>query len=197
MRRYVYAIRNKHTERQGHGFEYEKRVVAKYHLSSTDKYTSEHDAIITNIPVQIKCIKYGSAIEMGDYFRNKQKRKDFILIVGFWKDYKDNILNEYIFNVKHTQYVSNMRYDYDDDMKNEIKLISNSTSDDLKWKSFCSHHKTQYLLYNNSISLRFKRDHKTQKRIQCAIPWREFNWWFRQEFEEISKNDFIESLMIR
>ena len=53
-----------------------------------------------------------------------------------------------------------------------MKLITNNHSDDSKWKIF----REKYTkLYGDSIiSLRFKRDHKTQKRIQCGIAYKNF-----------------------
>jgi len=45
--------------------------------------------------------------------------------------------------------------------------ISNDRSDDNKWKQFRLKWKEKY--GDSIISLRFKRDHKKQKRIQCGI----------------------------
>jgi hypothetical protein len=54
------------------------------------------------------------------------------------------------------------------DMKSEMKLISNSKNDDNKWREFVKKYKK---LHGKDALLqpRFKRDHKSQKRIQCAI----------------------------
>lgn len=51
--------------------------------------------------------------------------------------------------------------------------ISNDRKDDAKWKEFCKKYKTIYG-EDAVISIRFKRDHKKQKRIQCAISYTNF-----------------------
>ena len=52
-----------------------------------------------------------------------------------------------------------------------MKQISNDRSDDGKWKEFRKKWNLLYKKFNNNpvITLRFKRDHKKQKRIQCGI----------------------------
>lgn len=183
---------NENTERQGHGFAYEQKVLMKFGLSKCKNYTSEYDATCGNLHVQVKCIKYGCAIELGCYFRNKKKNKDFILIIGFWRGTKDNIVEERIYSIHHEVYSSNLKYDEDASMMEEMKLISNLHEDDQRWKQFCTKHKKVWSTYNNNIDIRFKRDHKTQKRIQCAISWRQYNEWFKQTFEELSVQKFEE-----
>lgn len=183
---------NNNTERQGHGFAYEQRVLTKFGLTKCKNYTSEYDATCGNLHVQVKCIKYGCAIELGCYFRNKKKNIDFILIIGFWRGNKDNIVEERIYFIDHKVYSSNLKYDDDAPMLEEMRLISNLHEDDQRWKQFCNKHKKMWSTYNNNIDIRFKRDHKTQKRIQCAISWRRYNNWFKEVFEELSLQKFEE-----
>jgi hypothetical protein len=181
------------TERQGHGFEYEQQILERFGLN-TCEYISPYDAVCGNIHIQIKCIKYGCAIELGDYFRNKRKNVDFILIVGFWKYAKDNIVEEYIFLVKHEVFTANLRYDADTEMVEELKLITNLRQDDDRWQKYCSRNKHRYASFHNKIDIRFKRDHKTQKRIQCAISWNNFNDWFKNTFEKLTIEKFEQIL---
>jgi hypothetical protein len=63
------------------------------------------------------------------------------------------------------------------EMLDEMSTISNDKSDDSKWKQFRLKWKERY--GNSIISLRFKRDHKKQKRIQCGI----------------SRNNFLEVIL--
>lgn len=184
----------KRTERQGHGFEYEQNVVQRFGLQKSTNYISPFDSMCGDIPVQIKCIKFGCAIELGDYFRNKQKNCNFILIIGFWKDSKDNIIEEYIFFVKFDVFIANLHYDADEQMIAELKLISNLYEDDDCWEAYCNRHKSRFATFHNKIDIRFKRDHKTQKRIQCAISWNNFNTWFKPTFECISVRKFEDIL---
>lgn len=185
-------------ERQGHGFAYERTFLNKCkNLQQCANYTSEYDAVCGDIMIQIKCIKHGCAIELGDYFRNKSKNSNFILVIGFWKGQKDNIVEEHIFLIDHSKFTSNLIYNDDTSMITEMRLISNLKSDDERWTNFCERHKEAYKKKNNKIDIRFKRDHKTQKRIQCAISWGSYNTWFKETFQEVSfeqLNDMINDI---
>ena len=183
-----------HTERQRHGFEYDKTMLSKFGLEKSRNYTSPYDALCGDIGVQVKCIKYGCAIEMGDYIRNKNKKNDFLLMVGFWDGEKENVVEEDIYHVDHQEFVSNLFYDRDLQMKSEMNLITNLHEDDDRWTDFRVRHSRRWKTFNNHIDIRFKRDHKSQKRIQCAISWKNYNKWFKKSFIKMSKND-IEILL--
>ncbi len=180
--------------RQAHGFVYEQHIIDHFHLLKCKPYTAKFDAYTTelstlvstppNTPVQIKCIQYKSSIELGDYLRNKRITTDFILIIGFWQYQKSRIINQYIFYIDAKIYADNLRFEHDKSMYQELKLITNLKIDDVRWKKFCSFYRSHWSK-SNQISLRFKRDHKTQKRIQCAIPWKSFQNYFLQKFENI------------
>lgn len=181
-------------ERQKHGFVYQSNVIKKFNLSEQKGYTSEYDATYKQTPVQIKCSKYGSSLELGDYTRNKKKNKDFILAIGLWQlnDTYENklkiITNEYMLYIEHCKYTQQLGYynEYIETlMYEEFKQITNDIKDDSVWKSFCKKYKLSWRR-DNKISIRFKRDHKHQKRIQCAISWSNFNDWLLKDFEHIS-----------
>jgi hypothetical protein len=180
-------------ERQQHGFDYEQSVIKRFGLKNTS-YTSEYDAICSDVYIQIKCIKYGSAIEMGSYKRNKNKCHNFMLIVGFWKDTRDNIIREDIYEVYSDNFTLNLQYDYDVEMFTEMTYISNLKDDDQRWAKFCAKHKQRWCSKGNNIDIRFKRDHKNQKRIQCAISWKKYNQWFVKTFHKIELNCFKQLL---
>ena len=89
--------------RQRHGFDFEDKIISKYSLIKSKNYTSKYDAYtITGIPVQIKCIKFKSSIDFGDFRRNQTHLIPFILIVGFWKYKKDNIIKPTIARIINT-----------------------------------------------------------------------------------------------
>jgi hypothetical protein len=176
-------------ERQSHGFDYERLIIKKYNLKRSED--TRHDAYtIDNTPVQIKCIKFGQSIDMGDYYRNKTKKQDFILIIGFWKNKRDNIVEEHIIHVNHKKWDSLFRYSKAEEMKNELKEISNSYSDDKKWKAFMQKHKYYWNKQKRRVQLRFKRDHNSQKRIQCAINKTDFYNYFVKWEDEAKKTVF-------
>jgi hypothetical protein len=159
-------------ERQKHGFEYEDLKINENGLIKEENYTAKWDTfeIYNGIktPVSVKCISLNSSIDFGDFKRQSEVDEDFILYVGFWKDKKDNIVEEYKVLINKdiwNSYFGNKTIIQS--MLDEMKGISNKYSDDDKWKVYRNKYKD---LYGKSIvSLRFKRDHKKQKRIQCGI----------------------------
>lgn len=179
------------SERQKHGFVYQSKVIKKFNLLEQKGYTAEYDAVYKNIPVQIKCSKYGGSLELGDYRRNKCKSKDFILAIGLWQNtntFSKIITNEYLLYIEHYNYTKHLGYynDYiETRMYEEFRDITNHREHDDKWKQFCTKYKSLWKK-DNKISLRFKRDHKKQKRIQCAISWCNFDDWLLKEFQHIS-----------
>ena len=57
--------------------------------------------------------------------------------------------------------------------------ITNDKEDDEKWKEMIKTQKTRWQKEtNNLIRPRFKRDHKSQKRVQCAINNKDFYNYF-------------------
>lgn len=157
-------------ERQIHGFNYQSKIIQRELLKEDINYTGKWDAVCTstNLPASIKCISVKGSIDFGDFRRQTQVDQDFILYVGFWEKSRSNIVEEYKVLIKSDIWQS---YFGDktiiESMINDMKLISNDRKDDQIWREFREKYSN---LYGDSIiSLRFKRDHKKQKRIQCGI----------------------------
>ena len=165
--------------RQQHGFDFEDFIINKHNMLKCDKYTAVYDAYTTdNVPVQIKYIQHNTSIELGDIFRNSTKNKDFLLIIGFWK-WNKNKQNKihvitYQITVNHIEWNKMFLFDYYDIMKTEMDLITNLKIDDDIWTEYRKKYNKLWNISNQLISIRFKRDHKKQKRIQCAINQRSF-----------------------
>jgi hypothetical protein len=162
-------------ERQVHGFDYQKRIIEDETLTEDVNYTGKWDAFSSEskLPVSIKCIGINGSVDFGDFRRQTEIVSDFILYVGFWKKSKSNVIEQYKVLIKKEKWDS---YFGDksiiSSMMEDMKDISNDHSDDPKWKDFRDKYSK---LYGNSIiSLRFKRDHKKQKRIQCGITRKNF-----------------------
>jgi hypothetical protein len=162
-------------ERQNHGFIYENDVIKRFNLTKSSDYTSEFDAKDNNdVKYQIKCIKKGSSIDLGDIFRNSNKESDFVLIIGFWEKNKKNVVEEYKLKIDISIW-KNWFSGFDFNLfTNLLNSISNDTKDDLKWKSNCKSVKNEWNKKERVIQPRFKRDHKKQKRVQCAINNKDF-----------------------
>ena len=173
-------------ERQKHGFSFEQQCKDKYGIVLSNEYTSKWDGKLNEIPISIKTEKFGSDVEMADFFRNQQVNEDFYLLVGFWKDQKDNIVEEHLLKIKGDEYHQMFSENYTDRLHNLLDNITNDKSDDAKWKEqIASIRKDWKNDTPNLIRLRFKRDHKSQKRIQCAINNKDFYNYFIPNYEVI------------
>lgn len=178
-------------ERQLHGFKYEKNIILKFNLIKSDNYTSIWDAYtLSGYPVSIKLEKRGSDIELGDFFRNINCHQDFYLVVGFWKNTKTNITEEKILFIPWKEWHSLFDDTFINPFKELLNNISNLKEDDDKWKKQISQFRNDWKnKTKNLIRPRFKRDHKRQKRIQCAINNKDFYKYFLYNYE-ISEKEF-------
>ena len=173
--------------RQNHGFIYESMVIDLYELNKASGYTNEYDAYTHDgIPVQIKCIKKGRSIDLGDIFRNSNKKSDFYLIIGFYTDIingKPVIDEEYVLFFTKNQWNGLFIYDDYDSMRSLLNTISNDHSDDKLWKTETKKMINRWKKVNKYIVPAFKRDHKKQKRIQCRIQNKVFYEYFVKVYE--------------
>jgi hypothetical protein len=105
---------------------------------------------------------------LSDYRINANTSTDFILHIAFYKE-KNKFPNveEYTLYIKHEIYTDLFKLNDINNIRKEFSIISNDKSDDAKFKVF----RNKYKNSNNIIQVRFKRDHKKQKRIQAAIPY--------------------------
>lgn len=152
--------------RQNHGFIYEDLVIKKYKLTKLSSYTAPFDAVYNKIPVQIKCIKNGLSIYLGSYLHNTKISEDFILVIGIHNS--SEVVEEMIYKIDHKTYSDFLKFDNLEEMFKEMDIITNNHEDDKKWKVFINKYKKIWGV-DRIINLNFKRDHKTQKRIQLSI----------------------------
>lgn len=171
-------------ERQGHGFAFEEKVISHFKMTPSDSYTSEWDAYFNGHPVSIKVAKFGSDIEMADYFRNSNKTEDFYLVVGFWEGEKTNIISSHMLFIPHQDWINLFAKGFDVQLRELLNEITNSYEDDDEWQRRISNLKKQWKRETpNLIRPRFKRDHGSQKRIQCAINNKDFYNHFVKRYE--------------
>jgi len=176
-------------ERQEHGFIFEKKIckdlcytiwedwVKKSGVCPDGMYTSKWDGIDENNgnkPVQIKTIQVNGSIEFGDIFRNSNMTENFILIVGFWKGKKENIVETIKIHVDYIKWNKLLEWNNYEELHNWIKNeVSNSKSYNSKWKEYCLYYKELWGK-KRIFQPRFKRDSKSQRRIQCGISYNKF-----------------------
>lgn len=167
-------------ERQGHGFSFEQKVEELFGVDRTNReYTDKWDGMLRGFPVSIKVAKLGTDIEMADIRRNAYNTEDFYLIVGFWEGEKTNIVKIETLFISGNEWHSLFNASLVEECLAFLKTVTNDKSDDEKWKEGrLSLSKRWKETTPNLIRPRFKRDHKTQKRIQCAINYKDFYNYF-------------------
>lgn len=173
--------------RHEHGFKNENRIINKHGLKGAEGYTDKWDAIAPrastghgkhqkmyfNVPVQIKTIREGGSVDMGDVFRHSKTNEDFILHVDFYnKKDKSKIVESHILYIEVEKWKPLFKFEGYDFLRKCLNEITNAYSDDLKWKGMISEMKERW--GDRPVKLAPKRDHKKQKRIQCTIPNRKF-----------------------
>lgn len=174
------------SERQVHGFNFEKLIKERYNIQNySNNYTAVWDGILNNIPVSIKLEKYGTDVEMASILRNSQNLQDFYLIVGFWDKEKDNIVEIVTLFINGAEWHKLFNEQLVQECQTLIENISNDKKDDAKWKKEIGRLKELWSKNTpNLIRLRFKRDHKTQKRVQCAINNKDFYDYFVKKYKK-------------
>jgi hypothetical protein len=174
------------TARQAHGFKNELMVIDRYNLNKATSYTAKWDAIaprivvgqrvIKDVPTSIKTIREGGSVDMGDIFRHAKNGNDFVLHVDFYRGPRSelNIVETYTIYIESGKWRSLFEFGHYDFLRGCLHEITNSYSDDLKWKSMMAEMNKLWRREERIVHLAPKRDHKKQKRIQCTIPNRKF-----------------------
>lgn len=172
----IKSLTNERKEHQGHGFNYETIFSKITGCQLIKDYSSQFDGYLAtdqgNIPVQIKTVKMGCEICLGDYYRNLNIKENFILHIAQWKLTNDvkTIVEFFTLYIDKDKWIQHFTYTQSKSMNVEFQLITNLHQDDDNFHQLVTKHKKQFDEENpNSIiKIRFKRDH--QKRIQCSIP---------------------------
>ncbi len=179
-------------EVQRHGFDFENWVKETFFAEFKANYTQKWDIpkeansleIIPNefrnLPVSIKTCKFGSPIGFGDALRQFKNDEDFLLIVGFWKqsgDYKNFVATEGVKIIASEWQKLFLPLSLDD----LVLLDSTIKNLELHYSEVRKRAKELKNLdkfKQTKIVLNPKIDSKTQRRLQCSLPfstfWKDF-----------------------
>lgn len=141
---------------KGHEFDFQSKSELKTWISSKSR-------------------KIGGELCLADYARNRNKTQGFLLCASSYKGTIETIIDEHFRWCDPEKWAPFFAFSHYDEMFAEWDTITNSHDDDEK--STACQEKYQALWEQESpdgkprlVKLRFKRDHKTQLRIQCAVP---------------------------
>ena len=174
-------------ERQKHGFKFEEFIKDKFNIQPCPKghYTYKWDGILNNCPVSIKTECNGTDIEMASFMRNASNTDNFYLIVGFWEGSKDNIVAIETLFIDGNEWHDLFDQEIVQECQNFLHEITNDYADDNKWQSGCAKLQKRWeQTTHNLVRPRFKRDHKSQKRMQCAINYLDFYNYFIPKYRK-------------
>lgn len=122
---------------------------------------------------------------MASFTRNASNTDDFYLIVGFWEGTKDNIVAIETLFISGAEWHSLFNQDIVQECQDLLNSVTNDVSDDEKWKNGRKLLTEKWQTKTeNLIRPRFKRDHKTQKRMQCAINNGDFYTYFVPKYRK-------------
>ena len=168
-------------ERQKHGFQFESFIKEKFNILPCPEglYTYKWDGMRNGYPVSIKTAQNKTDVEMASFLRNATNTDSFYLIVGFWESSKNNIVTIETLFIDGIEWHSLFNEELVSECQTFLHNISNDVSDDERWNEGCKELKNKWsAMTPNLVRPRFKRDHKTQKRMQCAINYSDFYTYF-------------------
>ena len=174
-------------ERQSHGFKFEAFAKEKFNIQPCPDghYTYKWDGMLNGYPVSIKSEQNGSDVEMASFIRNATNTDNFYLIVGFWEGTKDNIVIIETLFINGDEWHELFNEEVVKECQNFLQEITNDASDDDRWRDGCKMLKGKWVATtSNLVRPRFKRDHKTQKRMQCAINYSDFYNYFIPKYRK-------------
>lgn len=174
-------------ERQVHGFKFESFIKEKYNIEPCPEghYTYKWDGMLNGYPVSIKTEQQGTDVEMASFNRNAENTDNFYLIVGFWEGSKDNIVAIETLFIDGAEWHQIFNEEIVKECQKFLTEITNDYSDDEKWNNGCKILKEKWAQTTpNLIRPRFKRDHKKQKRMQCAINYSDFYNYFIPKYRK-------------
>lgn len=176
-------------EVQAHGFSFEKWVRDHFFSGYAGTYMQKwdvhpdhniHDAVpiqFQKLPVSVKTAKLGSPIGLGDVLRQRQIDHDFLMIVGFWEQRTPT--EKWIVDIGCAAFDSASWQSLwgkltlaeiqqiDRVVKNMGEHYSTVRVKAQQWKMLPA-------VGTSTLVINPKIDSKTQRRIQCSLPYSSF-----------------------
>lgn len=172
-------------EVQRHGFDFENWVKETFFAKFEAKYTQKWDIpkeanYLTKVPksfhklpVSIKTCKYGSPIGFGDALRQYNNNEDFLLIVGFWTQSGNNknfVAVESVMVLAKVWKSLFLPLDAND------LILLDSTIKNIELHYSEARKKAKEIKLSDKFRqtkmvLNPKIDSKTQRRLQCSLPF--------------------------
>jgi hypothetical protein len=192
-------------EVQAHGFSFEKWVRDRFFSGYQGTYMQKWDVPpdrnvdasvpekFHNLPVSIKTAKLGSPIGLGDVLRQRQIDHAFLMIVGFWE--QRTATEKWIVDIGSAAFDSAAWQKLWGQLTLEEilgidKAVKNLNEHYSIVRAKAQQWKMKPAVQTSTLVINPKIDSKTQRRIQCSLPYTTF-WNFAgrnptpQDFPEL------------
>ncbi len=166
-------------ERQKHGLKFEdwlKKTFFDIYYTSEWDIPEQLNPIKRGGPISIKTAKWRGSVYFGDALRQFDVDHNFTLIVGFWVHEGNRkrivkITEDVVTKEKWRSYWSNL---VREDLLKLDRTIKNRKLGYIKARKKAKEIKSEIESKLGIITLNPKIDSKTQRRLQCSIPSKEF-----------------------
>jgi hypothetical protein len=179
-------------EVQAHGFSFEKWVLNHFFSGYRGTYMQKWDVppdhnvdasvpkAFHHLPVSIKTAKIGSPIGLGDVLRQRQIDHKFLMIVGFWE--QRTVTEKWIADIGCAAFDSAAWQKLWglltlDEISTIDKVVKNLDEHYSIVRAKAQQWKTKPAVQTSTLVINPKIDSKTQRRIQCSLPYTTF-WNF-------------------
>lgn len=188
------------TTRQDHGFVFQSGVSNLLGLWVPPEYTAKWDAYdyeptdgTDPDPYSFKNVNITNNIELGSLERQATLTRDFHLYVSFWANEGLNMKRIHVMDVEAAYWRSLWPTNLTPFLAAAaFKGITNSRDDDAIWKTRQKELKEAWaaaLPKGSPMNVHYKRDHGTQKRVQCSIGKEGFNELFQLTYDPVRTAD--------
>jgi hypothetical protein len=177
------------SEVQKHGFWFQDWVTTTFFPGYESPYgakwdiPAEENTTHGRIPISIKTAKYPSPIGLGDAVRQFIIDEDFMLAVAFWRQTGNlkKVVNVSVACVKRELWRSLWHPVTLKALQDLDAIIKDMSQHYSEVRKTAQREKAKYPFTECSVTLNPKIDSKSQRRLQCSIPFRCF-------FERVAPN---------
>lgn len=169
------------TARQQHGFMFESILTDNLiGFMHNDEYTGQYDGTFMHIPCSVKCMGMHGDICLSSFTRIVTDNDQSLMFLGIRDRTSHSLMMSTLYFPAGTR---GLFHPYESETEALIQQFTcylhndvlNSRLYDKQWQSRLNEFKNEYSnIFHDTDSLimpRPKRDHKHQKRLQCAVPY--------------------------
>lgn len=161
--------------------------MAQSYTSAMDCFSADPSTYPYATSWVIKTANIMAEIDFGSLARNAMMTDDFHLVLADWTGRRTNFVRVYVMRVTAAYWRGLFPIDVTPFLAGSVfEGISNMHADDEVWKRRRKALQEQWQAHlpeGSPMKVRFKRDHKIQRRVQCAMSREGFHRLFAATFD--------------